>query len=337
ASREEEAPQAHRRRHRAHRHVRLRPHAAPAGRRPHRADRRDRPPAVRPERARLDEDGVPPGRRPRRGGARGGVRRRRRRRAPRVPHHRRRVARDDPRDQRRGHAEHVPRRGRRGRRALRLRLVGGRLRLPRRQPRRDDRGLAGAPGRSALLRAGEGGDRGAAARRGVPAPRARALPPAAADRARAAHHRGQAGPPRAARRARQGARPRLHAPARAGPRGGARPAAAVHPRGGRRTGVPALHRRRRRPGHLQHHRRRRAVGHRRRARAQRHPDPVPRRPGAGGGARGLVAAAAVVRAAGDRVGRGAQPPGDHGREQGQGRARLEPALHEHRGAARHDL
>ena len=91
-----------------------------------------------------------------------GVRGRRRRRAPRVHDHRQRVARHDPRDQRRGHAQRVPRGGGRRREALRLRVVGGRLRLPPRQPRRDDGGLAGAPGRAAVLRAGEGRARAAA-------------------------------------------------------------------------------------------------------------------------------------------------------------------------------
>ena len=105
------------RRHRADRHLRLRPDPAAAGRRPHRADHRHRPPAVRPGRARLDEDGVPAGRRPRRRGAARGVRRRRRRRPPGVPHHRQRVARDHPGDQRRRHAQRVPRGGRGRRRS----------------------------------------------------------------------------------------------------------------------------------------------------------------------------------------------------------------------------
>src|SRR3954452_6581869 len=43
--------------------------------------------------------------------------------------------------------------------ALRLRVVRGGLRLPSRQPGRDDGGMARAPRRPALLRPGEGGDR----------------------------------------------------------------------------------------------------------------------------------------------------------------------------------
>ena len=50
--------------------------------------------------------------------------------------------------------------------AVRLRLVGGGLRLPRRQPRRDDRGVADPSRRPALLRPGEGRAGGAARGRG---------------------------------------------------------------------------------------------------------------------------------------------------------------------------
>ena len=76
--------------------------------------------------------------------------------------------RDDAGDQRRRHAEHLPGGGRRRRAAVRLRLVGRRLRLRRRQPEPDRRGLADPPGRPAVLRAGEGGARGAAGSRRRP-------------------------------------------------------------------------------------------------------------------------------------------------------------------------
>ena len=52
-----------------------------------------------------------------------------------------------------------------------------------------------------------------------------------------------------------------------------------------------------------------------------------------GAARALAALPFVPPAA--ELGRGGQPPGDHGREQGQARARLGAALHGPRGAARH--
>ena len=61
--------------------------------------------------------------------------------SPRVHDHRRhRVARDDPGDQRRGHAQRVPGRSRGRREAFRLRLLGRRLRLPPRQPGARHRG-----------------------------------------------------------------------------------------------------------------------------------------------------------------------------------------------------
>ena len=44
--------------------------------------------------------------------------------------HRGRVARDDPQDQRRGHAQHIPGGGRGGRPAIRIRLVDRRLWVP---------------------------------------------------------------------------------------------------------------------------------------------------------------------------------------------------------------
>ena len=190
-----------------------------------------------------------------------GVRRRRRRRPPRVHHHRARIPGDDPRDQRRGHAERVPGRGRRRRQAVRLRVVGGGLRVPRRQPRRDDRGLADAPRRPPLLRAGEGGDRARCSARRPPPSRSSTSTCCArrSCSARTPWARRTCCPsplaPLGARRVR-GAAPA----ARAVPVPVPRPARAVHPRGRRRPGLPAVHRRRRPAGRLQHRRRRRARG-----------------------------------------------------------------------------
>ena len=83
------------------------------------------------------------------------------------------------------HAERLPGRGR-ARRAPRvpsLCLLGGGLRLPPRQPDRDDRGVAGAARGPAVLRAGESRARAPAAGRGGPVRGARPVPAAPAHRA----------------------------------------------------------------------------------------------------------------------------------------------------------
>ena len=58
-------------------------------------------------------------------------------------------------------------------------------------------------------------------------------------------------------------------------------------------------------------------------------------PGPGRGPGGGGPAAPLVRPARRRLGRGPQPPVDHGRLQGQGRPRLAPRLHQHPGPPRH--
>ena len=89
---------------------------------------------------------------------------------------------DHPRDQRRGHPQHLPRGGRGRGAAVRLRLVDRGVRLPPRQPDRHGRGLADPPGGPAVLRPGEGGARAPAAPGGRRAPGDGALPAAASDR-----------------------------------------------------------------------------------------------------------------------------------------------------------
>src|SRR5918995_1856228 len=84
----------------------------------------------------------------------------------------------DSRDQRRRNPERLP-----GRRfgwcdAVRLRLLLGGVRVSRRQPLGDDGGVAGTARRQSVLRAGEGGDRGPAARGAGGAPRTPRLRPA---------------------------------------------------------------------------------------------------------------------------------------------------------------
>ena len=127
-----------------------------------------------PARARLDEDDLPPRRRARPGRPRGGLRGRRRRRPPRLHDHGQGLARHDPRDQRRGHAEHLPRGRRRRGAAVRLRVVGGRLRLPpATTPCRITEDWPVRPAGAAVLRAGEGRGRAAAGGRGGAPPRPR--------------------------------------------------------------------------------------------------------------------------------------------------------------------
>src|SRR5208337_3984658 len=94
---------------------------------------------------------------------------------------------------------------------FRLCLLGGGVRLPPRQSDRDDRGVARAARGPALLCAGEGRARGAAAGRGGPVRRARPVPAASAYRLgspRRGREEPAARPARAARpRPGQGSRP----------------------------------------------------------------------------------------------------------------------------------
>ena len=218
----------------------------------------------------MEQDGIPPGRRPRSPGAARRVRGRGRGRPPRVHDHRHRVPGHDPRDQRRGDAERVRRRGRRRRPPVRLRVLGRRLRLPRGQPDRDDRGLARAPGNASVLRAGEGTARAAAGRAGGRPSRPRPVRAASADRAGTTRGRREGQPPGAAGRARA-ERARLGAPdAGPDPDSGSRPPDAVHPRGRRRPGTAPVRGRRWSAGRVQHRRRRRRHRRRRGARARVH-------------------------------------------------------------------
>ncbi|CAA9267707.1 MAG: NAD-dependent epimerase/dehydratase, partial [uncultured Blastococcus sp.] len=325
-------PRPDRRRHRPHRHVRLGSGAAAPGRRPDRAGHRHRPPSLRPGRARLDEDGVPAGRCPRPLGTGRGVRRRRRGGAPGVSHHRQRLPRDHPGDQRRRHPQRLPGRRGGGSEPVRLRLVGGGVRLARRQPGVHHRGLAHPARRPAVLRPGEGRARGAAGRRGAGAPRPGVVPAASPGRRGARRHRRKGRPPRAA----GPAGPRAVQPAAALPRAvpGVRAgtADAAHPRGGRRPRAGAVHRGGRASRRLQHRRRRRPDRCRRRPRVRRHPDPAPRGTGAGRRQGVLPPAAAAARRG---VGGGGEPPGDHGHHQGPREAGLASALQRPGSPARH--
>ena len=65
------------------------------------------------------------------------------------------------------------------------------------------------------------------------------------------------------------------------------------------------------------------------------PVPVPAGLTSGAARAAALDPAAAVRPAGRRVGRGGQPPRDHGHDQGQARARLATQVHRARGAARH--
>ena len=165
-------------------YVRLRVDASARGRAAHRADRRHRAAPVRSFDARVEQAGVPPRRRPRPGCAARGLCGRGCGCPPGVHDHRHGIASDDPRDQRRGHAERVFGSGRgRGERFVYASSVAA-LRLSSRQPDRHDRGVAGSSRRPPVLRPGEGRTRAAARRAGGRASGPRAVPAPAAGRAR---------------------------------------------------------------------------------------------------------------------------------------------------------
>ena len=182
--------------------------------------------------------------------------------------------RDDPGDQRRRHAQRVPGRGGRRCPPVRLRLVGRGLRLPRRQPGADRRGLAGAPGGPAVLRAGEGraGGRCCEARRSrTPSWRSTCCARRSSSGPNVVGGKDVLPGPLAPLGRRLFGRPAAAARARC--RCSCRAPAAVHPRGGRRPRAAAVHRRRRPAGRLQHRRRRRRHRGRRRPGVRRAADP----------------------------------------------------------------
>ena len=286
-----------------------------------------------PCRARLDEDDLPPGRRARPRRARAGVRRRRRGRAPGVHDHRHGRPRHDPRDQRRGHVERFRAAAAAGAKRFVYASSVAAYGFHRDNPVRMTEDWPVRPA-AHLFYAQEKAEIEAPARRGGRRPSgARPLPAAPAGRARPARGR------------RQGAAAR---PARAAWAAGSAGSCAARPFRSRCSP-----------------RRCRSSSSTRRTSARRScsASSPPARPGAynitgdgvltgaevarelglaplpipGGLVQGARARArrAAVRPACRRLGRGGQPPGDHGREQGQARARVGAALHEPRGAARH--
>ena len=240
-------------------------------------------------------------------------------------------------DQRRGNAERVRGRGRRRRRRpLRLRLVGRRLRLPSRQPDRDDRGVARAPGRPACSTPRRRpSSSSCCASRPTPTRVSRCICSARRSSSdRMPWARRTRCPSRSRRLAQRSARLRQPAPrADPGPALPICPMQFIHEEDVGQALLKCVVADGT-AGRVQHRRRRHRHRRRRRPRARPHAAADPGRARQRRGARRGTDSASVIRPARRRVGRGGEPPRDHGHDQGQARARLGPGVHRPRGPPR---